>query len=66
MPAVEEGVRLLLAGQAEQGRRIAGVRVVLTRLVRHPVDSSARSFERAVSVALAQVLGDAVDPASAT
>jgi hypothetical protein len=64
VPAVEEGIRLFLGEQAKRGRRVSGVRVVLTRLIRHPVDSRARSFERAASLALAQAFGETGGPSA--
>jgi hypothetical protein len=54
VPAVEEGIRLFLAEVARQGKRVVGVRVLLTRLVDHPVDSRASSFERATVMAMRQ------------
>jgi hypothetical protein len=54
VPAVEAGLRQFLTDQAQQGRRIVVTRVVLTRLGDHPVDSRARSFERAAAQAMIQ------------
>jgi hypothetical protein len=62
VPAVEEGVRQFLADQAQQGRRIVGARVVLTRLVDHPVDSRASSFEHAAFRAITEAFEAAAVP----
>jgi translation elongation factor EF-G len=65
MPAVEEGIRQFVADQAEQGKRLVGTRVVLTRLRHHPVDSRASSFERAASRAMAQAFEAVAVPKAA-
>jgi translation elongation factor EF-G len=62
VPAVEEGIRQFLADQAQQGRRIVGTRVVLTRLADHPVDSRAGSFEHAAFRAMTQAFEAAAVP----
>jgi hypothetical protein len=59
LPAVEEGVRQFVADQAEQGKRVTGVRAVLTGLRDHPVDSRARSFELAAAQAMVLAFGEA-------
>jgi hypothetical protein len=63
VPAVEEGIRQFVAAQAQQGRRVVGTRVVLARLVDHPVDARLASFERAASSALARAFEAAGGPA---
>jgi hypothetical protein len=62
VPAVEEGIRQFVAGQAEQGKRIVGTRVLLTRLIDHPVDSRASSFERPTARAMSQAFETAAVP----
>jgi hypothetical protein len=62
VPAVEEGIRLFVANQAQEGKRIVGTRVVLTRLIDHPVDSRASSFEQATVRAVAEAFAAAGVP----
>jgi hypothetical protein len=62
--AVEQGVRRFVREQAEASNRITGVRVLVTRLEDHPVDSRQRDFETAAALALAAALGLEVETGS--
>ncbi len=55
VPAVEAGLGQFVRDQAEQGKRLVGMRVLLTDLVDHPVDSRARSFEVAAYQVMSQL-----------
>jgi hypothetical protein len=57
VPSVEEGIQQFVAERSERGQRLTGLRVVLTRLVQHSIDSRARSFERATILVLSEAFG---------
>ena len=57
---IETGIREVLQREIAEGRRLRGIRVLLTQFTEHPADSSSHAFARAASAAFSVALDQGI------